>query len=391
MPALSPTMTEGNISKWNLKEGDSFSAGDVLLEIETDKASMDVEAQDDGILAKIVVGDGSKGIQVGSRIAILAEEGDDISSLEIPAEESAPKKEAKSESSEKPKEKEAKQEESKPAKKSSEKKSSSPAPAQTKPFFPSVEALLKEHNLSSSDVSQMTPSGPKGRLIKGDVLAYIGKTSSSSYASELGSRLEKLSHLDLSNIKIPPPKKAAAPEKAAKEAPKEEQRTDVAVQISMKAVLEVQKRIQASLGVCLPISTFINRAVDLANDELPLPKNYKPTADELFNDILGLDSVVTSRGTRGTFVPQIAAFPPTTSLVAPSSRAKSSKKVDVLDQLIAGGKKSAFKKEAPLVPGLSSGDNVFSVSVVKGEEKRAGVFLERVKNVLEGEPGRLVI
>lgn len=391
MPALSPTMTEGNISKWNLKEGDSFSAGDVLLEIETDKASMDVEAQDDGILAKIVVGDGSKGIQVGSRIAILAEEGDDISSLEIPAEESAPKKEAKSESSEKPKEKEAKQEESKPAKKSSEKKSSSPAPAQTKPFFPSVEALLKEHNLSSSDVSQMTPSGPKGRLIKGDVLAYIGKTSSSSYASELGSRLEKLSHLDLSNIKIPPPKKAAAPEKAAKEAPKGEQRTDVAVQISMKAVLEVQKRIQASLGVFLPISTFINRAVDLANDELPLPKNYKPTADELFNDILGLDSVVTSRGTRGTFVPQIAAFPPTTSLVAPSSRAKSSKKVDVLDQLIAGGKKSAFKKEAPLVPGLSSGDNVFSVSVVKGEEKRAGVFLERVKNVLEGEPGRLVI
>ena len=391
MPALSPTMTEGNISKWNLKEGDSFSAGDVLLEIETDKASMDVEAQDDGILAKIVVGDGSKGIQVGSRIAILAEEGDDISSLEIPAEESAPKKEAKSESSEKPKEKEAKQEESKPAKKSSEKKSSSPAPAQTKPFFPSVEALLKEHNLSSSDVSQMTPSGPKGRLIKGDVLAYIGKTSSSSYASELGSRLEKLSHLDLSNIKIPPPKKAAAPEKAAKEAPKEEQRTDVAVQISMKAVLEVQKRIQASLGVFLPISTFINRAVDLANDELPLPKNYKPTADELFNDILGLDSVVTSRGTRGTFVPQIAAFPPTTSLVAPSSRAKSSKKVDVLDQLIAGGKKSAFKKEAPLVPGLSSGDNVFSVSVVKGEEKMAGVFLERVKIVLEGEPGRLVI
>ena len=391
MPALSPTMTEGNISKWNLKEGDSFSAGDVLLEIETDKASMDVEAQDDGILAKIVVGDGSKGIQVGSRIAILAEEGDDISSLEIPAEESAPKKEAKSESSEKPKEKEAKQEESKPAKKSSEKKSSSPAPAQTKPFFPSVEALLKEHNLSSSDVSQMTPSGPKGRLIKGDVLAYIGKTSSSSYASELGSRLEKLSHLDLSNIKIPPPKKAAAPEKAAKEAPKEEQRTDVAVQISMKAVLDVQKRIQASLGVFLPISTFINRAVDLANDELPLPKNYKPTADELFNDILGLDSVVTSRGTRGTFVPQIAAFPPTTSLVAPSSRAKSSKKVDVLDQLIAGGKKSAFKKEAPLVPGLSSGDNVFSVSVVKGEEKRAGVFLERVKIVLEGEPGRLVI
>lgn len=55
MPALSPTMTEGNIATWKIKEGDSFSAGDVLLEIETDKAQMDVEAQDDGILAKITV------------------------------------------------------------------------------------------------------------------------------------------------------------------------------------------------------------------------------------------------------------------------------------------------------------------------------------------------
>jgi acetyl/propionyl-CoA carboxylase alpha subunit len=55
MPALSPTMTEGSIASWKIKEGDSFSAGDVLLEIETDKAQMDVEAQDDGILAKITV------------------------------------------------------------------------------------------------------------------------------------------------------------------------------------------------------------------------------------------------------------------------------------------------------------------------------------------------
>ena len=90
MPALSPTMTEGNIASWKVKEGDSFSAGDVLLEIETDKASMDVEAQDDGIIAKITQGDGAKGIKVGTRIGVLAEPGDDISSLEIPAEESSP-------------------------------------------------------------------------------------------------------------------------------------------------------------------------------------------------------------------------------------------------------------------------------------------------------------
>ena len=92
MPALSPTMTEGNIASWKIKEGESFTAGDVLLEIETDKATMDVEAQDDGILFKIIQGNETKGVKVGERIAVTAEEGDDINSLEMPAESNAPAK-----------------------------------------------------------------------------------------------------------------------------------------------------------------------------------------------------------------------------------------------------------------------------------------------------------
>ena len=87
MPGLSPTMDEGTLAKWLVKEGDSVAAGDILAEIETDKASMDVEAQDDGVLMKIFQGDGTKGIQVGSRIGVLAEAGDDISALELPADE----------------------------------------------------------------------------------------------------------------------------------------------------------------------------------------------------------------------------------------------------------------------------------------------------------------
>ncbi|KAK1079545.1 pyridoxine biosynthesis protein, partial [Friedmanniomyces endolithicus] len=86
MPALSPTMTEGNIAAWRVQEGASFSAGDVLLEIETDKATMDVEAQDDGIMVKVMEQDGSKGVKVGTRIAVIAEAGDDASTVEIPAE-----------------------------------------------------------------------------------------------------------------------------------------------------------------------------------------------------------------------------------------------------------------------------------------------------------------
>ncbi|EGO02695.1 hypothetical protein SERLA73DRAFT_176037 [Serpula lacrymans var. lacrymans S7.3] len=78
MPAMSPTMTDGGIASWKKGEGDSFSAGEVLLEVETDKATIDVEAQDDGVLAKIIVGEGMKHISVGSPIAIIAEVGDDI-------------------------------------------------------------------------------------------------------------------------------------------------------------------------------------------------------------------------------------------------------------------------------------------------------------------------
>ncbi|KAJ2740085.1 hypothetical protein GGI20_005994, partial [Coemansia sp. BCRC 34301] len=83
MPALSPTMTEGGIARWEKKEGESFSAGDLLLQIETDKAQMDVEAQDDGVLVKILAPDGTLNVAVNSPIAITAEEGDDLASIDI--------------------------------------------------------------------------------------------------------------------------------------------------------------------------------------------------------------------------------------------------------------------------------------------------------------------
>ncbi len=78
MPALSPTMEEGNVSKWLKKEGDKIAAGDVIAEIETDKATMEVEAVDEGTLAKIVVPEGTEGVKVNTPIAILAVEGEDI-------------------------------------------------------------------------------------------------------------------------------------------------------------------------------------------------------------------------------------------------------------------------------------------------------------------------
>lgn len=387
-------MTEGNIASWKVKEGDSFSAGDVLLEIETDKASMDVEAQDDGIMAKIVQGDGSKGIKVGARIGVIAEAGDNISSLEMPAEAPAapsPKEEA---SKPDPGTTSPSQAEAPPASKPSSsapeksaKKPSGPAKKQTYPLLPSVQQMIHEKGLKQEDIDKMQPSGPNNRLLKGDVLAYVGSISS-SYPTELSDRIQKLSHLDLSNIKLAAPAPKSEKEAKTAAAPKQEKKpVNVAVSISMKSVIEVQERVQKTLGVFMPLSTFIARAADVANDNLPQSKTYTPSADELFNDVLGLDNVTTANGTRGTFLPQITALPS----AAPKVQRVPAKNVDIID-ILSGKPTSSKRGIAPkAMPGLSNAINVFSVTAPQGDEKRAQVFLERVKTVLENEPGRLVL
>ena len=101
MPALSPTMEEGNLAKWLVKEGDKVTSGDVIAEIETDKATMEVEAVDEGTVAKIVVPAGTEGVKVNALIAILAAEGEDAGAAAkgdgaAAAKAEAPKKEAPS-------------------------------------------------------------------------------------------------------------------------------------------------------------------------------------------------------------------------------------------------------------------------------------------------------
>src|ERR1700730_832132 len=85
MPALSPTMTEGNLAKWLKKEGEEVHSGDVLAEIETDKATMESEAADDGRLGKSVVPEGTEGIKVNQPIAVLLQEGEDAAAIAAPS------------------------------------------------------------------------------------------------------------------------------------------------------------------------------------------------------------------------------------------------------------------------------------------------------------------
>ncbi|MEO0944863.1 MAG: biotin/lipoyl-containing protein, partial [Pseudomonadota bacterium] len=94
MPALSPTMEEGTLAKWLVKEGDTVSSGDIMAEIETDKATMEFEAVDEGIVGKILVAEGSEGVKVNTPIAVLVEEGESADAVAAPAAPSAAAEEA---------------------------------------------------------------------------------------------------------------------------------------------------------------------------------------------------------------------------------------------------------------------------------------------------------
>ncbi|KDQ63619.1 hypothetical protein JAAARDRAFT_119432 [Jaapia argillacea MUCL 33604] len=179
MPAMSPTMTEGGIASWKKKEGETFAAGDVLLEIETDKATIDVEAQEDGIVAKIMAHDGAKGVKVGSAIAILGETGDDLSGADKLASESssAPEPEAK------------KDEAPPPPPKAEEPKSEAPKTQETKSDLPAGDRIFaspiaKKIALERGiPLSKVKGSGPNGRIIREDVEKYQAPATSSAGAT----------------------------------------------------------------------------------------------------------------------------------------------------------------------------------------------------------------
>ncbi|MAI89414.1 pyruvate dehydrogenase complex dihydrolipoamide acetyltransferase [Ponticaulis sp.] len=164
MPALSPTMEEGKLAKWLVKEGDDVASGDIIAEIETDKATMEVEAVDEGKIAKILVEAGAEGVKVNSVIAVLAEDGEDVSSVEV-AEESSPKSEAtdsKSEASPTPTPTEQPKEEAPKA------VPSAGSGADRIKASPLARRIAAQKGV---DLKSLKGSGPHGRIIKKDVEA----------------------------------------------------------------------------------------------------------------------------------------------------------------------------------------------------------------------------
>lgn len=163
MPALSPTMEEGNIVKWLVKEGEPVAAGDALCEIETDKAVVTMESNDDGVLAKILMEEGSRNVRLGTLIALMVEEGQDWKQVEIPAPDAAPPAAAP------------------PATHSADALAGAPAapspPPPPKPvtsgplrLSPAARHILDTHGI---DPKLATPTGPRGLITKEDALTLL--------------------------------------------------------------------------------------------------------------------------------------------------------------------------------------------------------------------------
>ena len=276
-------------------------------------------------------------------------------------------------------------------------------PPQKYPLYPSVQMLVHQHHLS---VDQIPATGPKGRLLKGDVLAYLQQIPS-TYPAELSIRLTKRSHLDLSDIKPRAPAKKAEPTKAeptkaepTKAAPSTAEPASLPVsvtaRIDLTSVLRLQKKMQDSLGVALPLSTFIVRAIELANEDLPAPPRPL-TASELFDAVLGLDKVHTADGkrrVRGHFVPQIVALPQVGLglRMTAEGNAGGGGADKLFEEIVTPKKRDSRMRTVGLEGTVGEGaENIFVLSVEKGDETRARVFLERMKSVLEVDPGRLVL
>jgi pyruvate dehydrogenase E2 component (dihydrolipoamide acetyltransferase) len=196
MPALSPTMEKGNLARWLKKEGDAVKAGDVIAEIETDKATMEYESIDDGVLAKIVVPEGTQDVAVNQLIAVLATEGEDLKATASAAGKSAPAKESAPAKDSAP----AKEKASEPAKPAASQPAAVPQAAAPQPAAPAAaqganrvfasplaRRLAKDAGV---DVGRIQGSGPHGRIIARDVeAAKSGKGLAPSAGAAAGTPL----------------------------------------------------------------------------------------------------------------------------------------------------------------------------------------------------------
>ena len=283
MPALSPTMEEGTLAKWLVKEGDKVASGDILAEIETDKATMEFEAVDEGTVAKILVPEGSEGVKVGAPIAILAGEGEDAKAAAgaAPKADTAPPAPPKAP----------------PAPKADETPRGAPppkAPVETPPApsapaappgaegdrvkaSPLARRLAQAQNI---DLASIQGSGPGGRIVRADVDAAVGKSPAAAPAPTAAAAPALGTHLVM-----PGPIEQAIPHEEVKlsnirktiarrltEAKQQVPHIYLTVDIQLDALLKLRGELNKGLegrGVKLSVNDLLIKALAVALVDVP--------------------------------------------------------------------------------------------------------------------------
>jgi pyruvate dehydrogenase E2 component (dihydrolipoamide acetyltransferase) len=292
MPALSPTMEEGTLAKWLVKEGDDVKSGDILAEIETDKATMEFEAVDEGKIAKILVPEGTDGVKVGAPIAIMAGEGESVDASAAPmpdtAAPAAPKPAPEPKPDATPK--------GPPPQALVETPAAPPQPAAPPrqegdriKASPLAKRLAQAQNI---DLSSLKGSGPGGRIIRADIDAAVGKapaaapTGAPAAAPALGTHLV-----------TPGPMEQAIPHEAIKlsnirktiarrltESKQQIPHIYLTVDIQLDALLKLRGELNAGLAarnVKLSVNDLLIKALAQALIEVP-ECNVSFAGDQLF-------------------------------------------------------------------------------------------------------------
>jgi pyruvate dehydrogenase E2 component (dihydrolipoamide acetyltransferase) len=295
MPALSPTMEEGTLAKWLVKEGDEVKSGDILAEIETDKATMEFEAVDEGKIARILVPEGTDGVKVGAPIAILAADGEDVSAA-------APKADTPAEP---PKAAAA------PAPKADETPKAAPAqapvetpaaPAQPAAAAPRAEGdRVKASPLARRlaqaqgiELSSLQGTGPGGRIVRADVDAAVGKAPA---AAPAGAPAAAAAPAIGGHAVLPGPIEQAIPHEAIKlsnirktiarrltESKQQIPHIYLTVDIQLDALLKLRGELNKGLesrGVKLSVNDLLIKALAQALIEVP-ECNVSFAGDQLF-------------------------------------------------------------------------------------------------------------
>ena len=295
MPALSPTMEEGTLAKWLVKEGDDVKSGDILAEIETDKATMEFEAVDEGKIAKILVPEGTDGVKVGAPIAILAGEGEDVSAAapraDTPAEppKAAAAPAPKADETPKP---------AAPAQAPVETPAATAQPAAAPraegdrvKASPLARRLAQAQNI---DLNALQGTGPGGRIVRADIDAAVGKAPA---AAPAGAPAAAAAPAIGGHAVLPGPIEQAIPHEAIKlsnirktiarrltESKQQIPHIYLTVDIQLDALLKLRGELNAGLenrGVKLSVNDLLIKALAQALIQVP-ECNVSFAGDQLF-------------------------------------------------------------------------------------------------------------